>query len=51
MANEGIGIKKEDQTIIDVQKGVQQQFALKYLNLFNKASSLTNYTRLYLQDD
>lgn len=32
---------KEEQTLIEVEENVSQQFALNYLNLFNKASSLS----------
>ena len=43
--------KKEDQTILEVTEGVEQQFALRYLNMFNKASSLSTFTRLCLSSD
>lgn len=43
--------RKEDQTIIEVEEPVAQQFALNYLNLFNKASSLSTYTRLCLHQE
>ena len=43
--------KKEDQTTLEVSEGIEQQFALRYLNMFNKASSLTNFTRLCLHSD
>ena len=42
------GVKKEDQTILEVSQGVTQQFALRYLNMFNKASTLSTHTRLCL---
>ena len=40
--------RKEDQTMIEVDQPVSQQFALNYLNLFNKASNLSTFTRLCL---
>ena len=40
--------KMEDQTLIEVSEPVVQAFALSYLNLFNKASTLTTFTRLYM---
>lgn len=43
--------KKDDNTILEVSEGVEQQFALRYLNMFNKASSLSNFTRLCLHSD
>mmetsp|Transcript_5407 Transcript_5407/g.9088 ORF Transcript_5407/g.9088 Transcript_5407/m.9088 type:complete len:258 (-) Transcript_5407:157-930(-) len=43
--------KKEDSTMIEVDEPVTQQFALNYLNLFNKASSLSTHTRLCLHQD
>lgn len=48
-ANEGD--RKEDQTLIEVSEPVTQQFALNYLNLFNKASSLSSFTRLCLHNE
>jgi proliferating cell nuclear antigen len=48
-ANEGD--RKEDQTQIEVEEPVTQQFALNYLNLFNKASSLSTFTRLCLHQE
>lgn len=38
----------DEGAIIEVTEPVEQQFALNYLNLFNKASSLSNHTRLLL---
>ena len=38
--------RKEDVTTIEVNENVNQQFALNYLNMFNKAASLSQYTRL-----
>lgn len=43
--------RKEEQTIIEVEEPVSQQFALNYLNLFNKASSLSTFTRLCLHQE
>lgn len=43
--------RKEDQTLIEVEEAVTQQFALNYLNLFNKASSLSSFTKLCLYKD
>lgn len=43
--------RKEDQTLIEVEEAVTQQFALNYLNLFNKASSLSTFTRLCLHQE
>lgn len=33
--------RKEDVTTIEVNENVNQQFALNYLNMFNKAASLS----------
>ena len=43
--------KKGDQIMLNVSEGVEQQFALRYLNMFNKASSLSNFTRLQLHNE
>jgi len=43
--------RKEDQTMIEVEEAVEQQFALNYLNLFNKAASLSQHTRLCLHNE
>ena len=48
--NDG-GDKKEDQTLLEVQEPVSQQFALRYLNMFNKAASISNFTRLCLHQE
>ena len=37
--------------ILDVDEPVNLSFALRYLNLFNKASSLSNQVVLYLSHD
>jgi proliferating cell nuclear antigen len=42
---------KGDQTSIEVQTAVNQQFAIRYLNMFNKASPLSTYTRLCLHEE
>lgn len=38
----------EEQTVIDVEESVNLAFALRYLNLFTKASSLSQQVTLYL---
>jgi proliferating cell nuclear antigen len=43
--------KKEDQTMFEVSEGVSQQFALRYLNMFNKASTLSNFTKICMTTD
>lgn len=43
--------KREDQTLLEVHEAVQQQFALRYLNMFNKASILSSSTRLCLHQE
>ena len=43
--------RKEDQTTIEVTEAVEQQFALNYLNLFNKAAGLSTMTRLCLHNE
>lgn len=43
--------RKEDATMIEVEEAVEQQFALNYLNLFNKAAGLSTFTRLCLHND
>lgn len=43
--------KKEDQTMLEVQEPVSQQFALRYLNMFNKASTISTFTRLCLHQE
>ena len=37
--------------MIEVEEAVEQQFALNYLNLFNKAAGLSTFTRLCLHND
>lgn len=43
--------KKEEQTLLEVTEPVQQQFALRYLNMFNKAASISTFTRLCLHQE
>ena len=38
-------------TTIEVEEEVNQQFALNYLNMFNKASSLSTHTRLCMHQE
>ena len=40
------GLTPEEKTNIEVEEGVTLQFALRYLNMFNKAGPLTTWTRL-----
>jgi proliferating cell nuclear antigen len=42
---------KDEQTTLEVSEAVEQQFALRYLNMFNKASSLSTFTRLCLHQE
>lgn len=42
---------KEEQTTLEVSEGVTQQFAIRYLNMFNKAAPLTTHTRLCLHNE
>lgn len=41
----------DERTTLEVSEGVTQQFAIRYLNLFNKAAPLTNFTRLCLHNE
>ena len=43
--------KPEDRTILEVDEPVNLSFALRYLNLFNKASNLSNSVTLSLSND
>lgn len=45
------GDKKEEQTLLEVTEPVTQQFALRYLNMFNKAATISNFTRLCLHQE
>ena len=38
----------DERTSLEVTQGVTQQFAVRYLNMFNKAAPLTTFTRLCL---
>lgn len=40
-----------DQTTLEVTEQVTQQFALRYLNMFNKAATISNFTRLCLHQE
>ena len=42
---------KDDQIGLQVREAVDQQFALRYLNMFNKAACLSNFTRLKLHTE
>jgi proliferating cell nuclear antigen len=42
---------REGSTVIEVTEPVEQQFALNYLNMFNKASGLSTHTRLCLHQE
>ena len=41
----------EERTTLEVSEGVTQQFAIRYLNMFNKAAPLTTFTRLCLHNE
>lgn len=43
-----LGHNEGEQTILEVTEPVTQQFALRYLNMFNKAAAISNLTRLCL---
>ena len=43
--------RKEDNTTVEVESPVTQQFALNYLNMFNKASGLSAQTKLCMTED
>ena len=40
-----------DQTVLEVTEQVTQQFALRYLNMFNKAAAISTFTRLCLHQE
>ena len=44
-------VKAEEQTTLEVNEVVNQQFAIRYLNLFNKASPLSSFTRLCMHTE
>ena len=45
------GMTKEQQTLIEVTEPCEQQFAIRYLNMFNKAAPLSTHTRLCLHQE
>lgn len=45
------GANGGDQTLLEVTEPVTQQFALRYLNMFNKAATISNFTRLCLHQE
>lgn len=47
--NEGGNI--DERTTLEVSEGVTQQFAIRYLNMFNKAAPLTTFVRLCLNEE
>ena len=48
-ANESMN--RDDHTTLEVRNPVQQQFAIRYLNMFNKAAPLSTATRLCLDQE
>lgn len=45
------GMSRDDATTLEVTEPVQQQFAIRYLNMFNKAAPLSSQTRLCLHQE
>lgn len=43
--------RKEDVTTVEVETPVTQQFALNYLNMFNKAAGLSAQTKLCMTQE
>mmetsp|Transcript_26347 Transcript_26347/g.47279 ORF Transcript_26347/g.47279 Transcript_26347/m.47279 type:complete len:257 (-) Transcript_26347:2740-3510(-) len=43
--------KPEDRTLLEVNEPVRMAFALRYLNMFNKASSLSDTVTLFMSPD
>lgn len=41
----------DDRMTLEVSEGVSQQFAIRYLNMFNKAAPLTSHTTLCLHNE
>jgi proliferating cell nuclear antigen len=41
----------DERTTLEVSEGVTQQFAIRYLDMFNKAAPLTTFTRLCLHNE
>jgi proliferating cell nuclear antigen len=48
-ANEGD--RREDQTVLNIDESVNLSFALRYLNMFNKAASLSSSVTLMMSSD
>ena len=44
-------MSRDEQTTVEVTDAVQQQFAIRYLNMFNKAAPLSTHTRLCLHQE
>ena len=42
---------REARTTVEVTDAVQQQFAIRYLNMFNKAAPLSTHTRLLMHQE
>lgn len=49
--NEGCGSDLEGSTMLSVTDSVSQQFAIRYMSLFNKAAPLTTRTKLCLHSE
>ena len=47
----GANDSKDDHTTLEVTDSGTQQFAIRYLNMFNKASPLSTFTRLGLHEE
>lgn len=47
----GDGMNRDEVTTVEVTEAVQQQFAIRYLNMFNKAAPLSSHTRLCLHQE
>ena len=45
------GGSADEKTTLEVSEAVTQQFAIRYLNMFNKAAPLTTFTRLCLHNE
>ena len=46
-----LGANEGGEKMLEVTEGVSQQFAIRYLNMFNKAAPLSSFTRLCLSND
>ena len=44
-------MNRDEATTVEVSEPVQQQFAIRYLNMFNKAAPLSTHTRLCLHQE